>query len=140
MPKTKKRPPGSRTESQNQNQNDATPTSRLPTSQRSSVKTCEGVFRRWRDYMGALKGATGNRNRHYDQPFRCKSIVKTGLLSARLRSAKGCSHCFNHEGQELAGGSARLDTEQDIDNLSPCLIASKAAGMQEAWDKARQAA
>lgn len=26
------------------------------------------------------------------------------------------------------------------DNLSPCLIASKAAGMQEAWDKAREAA
>jgi hypothetical protein len=26
------------------------------------------------------------------------------------------------------------------ENLSPCLIASKAAGMQEAWDKARNAA
>jgi hypothetical protein len=26
------------------------------------------------------------------------------------------------------------------ENLSPCLIASKAAGMQEAWDKAREAA
>jgi hypothetical protein len=30
--------------------------------------------------------------------------------------------------------------EQGIENLSPCLIASKAAGMQEAWDKAREAA
>jgi hypothetical protein len=30
--------------------------------------------------------------------------------------------------------------EQGFDNLSPCLIASKAAGVQEAWDKARNAA
>lgn len=27
--------------------------------------------------------------------------------------------------------------EKGADNLSPCLVASKAAGMQEAWDKAR---
>jgi hypothetical protein len=30
--------------------------------------------------------------------------------------------------------------EQGIENLSPCLVASKAAGMQEAWNKARDAA
>ena len=30
--------------------------------------------------------------------------------------------------------------DKGLDNLSPCLIASKAAGMQEAWDKAREAA
>ena len=30
--------------------------------------------------------------------------------------------------------------EKGVENLSPCLIASKAAGMQEAWDKAREAA
>ena len=30
--------------------------------------------------------------------------------------------------------------EKGLDNLSPCLIASKAAGMQEAWDKAQDEA
>jgi len=101
----------------------------------------EGVFRRWSDYMGTggphdPKPESPLRSAFQMQVDRENWLVKVPDYEA----PKAAAIVSIMKGKSWLVGLLDWISEQGPENLSPCLIASKAAGMQEAWDKARNAA